>query len=188
MVKKVPEKIVSDSDGLISVNTDDLTTDDSEASTTSLMSEEIENQVESYAYEVPEEPEEPYTENVVSQSTENLISEGSDDLVSGGAEDKIENYGNYSVITIFGRSFWDLWFQKIFRNMASIKFQMLLLIYVPIIYGMFEGKWVNNAWTSKIPATIGLGFLGGGYVTLALGRIYAKTRLKETDVVLDTDS
>ena len=92
-------------------------------------------------------------------------------------------------VTIFGLSFWDLWIQKIFRNVASIKFQMLILLYIPIIYGIFDGRWVSNAWVSKISPTTGLTFLGGGYVTLALGRIYAKTRLQEseTEKLLDTD-
>jgi len=96
-------------------------------------------------------------------------------------------------ISFFNKTFWDLWLQKMFRNIASLKFQMLLLLYVPVIYGMFEGKWVNDVWISKIGVVAGLGFLGGGYITLALGRIYAQTRLQETPVegeeerILDTD-
>jgi hypothetical protein len=92
-------------------------------------------------------------------------------------------------LTVYNRSFWDLWVQKILRNFASIKYQMLILLYVPIIYGMFQGKWVDDVWVAKISATVGLAFLGGGYVTLALGRIYAQTRLKEAEDVeaLDTD-
>ena len=43
--------------------------------------------------------------------------------------------------------------------------------------------------TPWIAAATGLSFLGGGFVTLALGRIYAKTKLKENGnaVELDTD-
>jgi len=82
--------------------------------------------------------------------------------------------------------FWKLWVQKILRNVASMKFQWLLLLYVPVIYGMFEGSWHGEKWIAKIPATIGLSFLGGGFVTLALGRIYSKTHLQEQDK-LDTD-
>lgn len=93
-------------------------------------------------------------------------------------------------ISFFKANFWDLWLQKIFRNFASLKFQMLLLLYVPIIYGMFDGKWVGNVWTSKIGITAGLSFLGGGYITLALGRIYARTRLIDStdDETIGMDS
>lgn len=76
-------------------------------------------------------------------------------------------------------TFWDLWLQKILRNLASMKFQMLLLLYVPVIYGIFSGHWDSHMWYSKIDPKIGLGFLGGGYVTLALGRVYAQTKLIE---------
>lgn len=104
-------------------------------------------------------------------------------------EKKMKRLPSEHAITIFGLSFWDLWIQKIFRNIASIKFQMLILLYIPIIYGIFDGRWVSNAWISKISPATGLAFLGGGYVTLALGRIYAKTRLQEseTEKILDTD-
>lgn len=84
-------------------------------------------------------------------------------------------------LTIFGRKFWDLWFQKLFRNVASMKFQWLLLLYIPIVWGMFQGKWIDGVWVSKISATLGCGLLGGGFVTLALGRIYSQTKLKEND-------
>ena len=75
--------------------------------------------------------------------------------------------------------FWGLVAQKLVRNLSSMKFQMLLLLYIPVIYGMFDGKWVNDVWVAKISAETGLAFLGGGYITLALGRIYAQTKLKE---------
>lgn len=90
----------------------------------------------------------------------------------------------------FSWSFWDLVIQKLIRNFASMKFQFLLLLYIPIIYGLFEGQWIGGLWVSKIPATQGLAFLGGGYVTLALGRIYAQTKLNgndHSDENLDTD-
>lgn len=96
-------------------------------------------------------------------------------------------------ISFFNKTFWDLWLQKMFRNFASLKFQMLILLYIPVVYGMFDGKWVKDVWTPKIGVVVGLGFLGGGYITLALGRIYAQTRLQESPVdgeeekVLDTD-
>lgn len=92
-------------------------------------------------------------------------------------------------LSILDRSFWDLWVQKIFRNLASMKFQWLLLLYIPTIWGMFHtipGITPPKPWISE---TVGLGFLGGGFVTLALGRIYAKTKLKEIEDnrELDTD-
>ena len=132
------------------------------------MSEEIETNItEKEAIEIPEEVEK--TKQTKEKKVRRLLPE--------------------NVVTIFGFSFWDLWIQKIFRNVASIKFQMLIFLYIPIIYGIFDGKWLNNIWVSKIPPATGLAFLGGGYVTLALGRIYAKTRLQEseTEKLLDTD-
>jgi len=87
--------------------------------------------------------------------------------------------------------FWKLWFQKLLRNLASMKFQWLLLLYIPVVYGMFQGKWLVNTWVAKIPPTLGLSFLGGGFITLALGRIYAQTKLKDdsdsVDKTLNTD-
>jgi len=88
--------------------------------------------------------------------------------------------------------FWKLWVQKLLRNLASMKFQWLLLLYIPTIYGMFQGKWLANTWVAKISPTLGLSFLGGGFVTLALGRIYAQTKLKDDssdpiDKTLNTD-
>jgi len=104
-------------------------------------------------------------------------------FVTGGAMVKRQ-------LTIYNRSFWDLWIQKIFRNFASLKFQLLILLYIPIIYGMFDGRWVKDVWQAKISAVTGLAFLGGGYITLALGRIYAQTKLQELEdvEVLDTES
>lgn len=68
-------------------------------------------------------------------------------------------------------------FQKIFRNIASVKYQWLLLLYVPVIYGMFhEGLKSGEPWIS--PA-LGLGFLGGGFITLATSRLIANTKLHE---------
>ena len=80
-------------------------------------------------------------------------------------------------ISFFRKSFWDLWFQKIFRNFASMKFQWLTLLYIPTIWGMFHippgGK---EPWVS---ASVGFTFLGGGFVTLAITRIIARTKLVE---------
>jgi len=79
-------------------------------------------------------------------------------------------------LSVFNYSFWDLWLQKNLRNIASVKYQWLFFLYVPVIYGMFnEGLTKGQPWIS---ATLGLGFLGGGFVTLALGRLITNTALK----------
>lgn len=84
-------------------------------------------------------------------------------------------------------SFWDAWFMKIFRNFASMKFQILAMIYVLVAYGMFHT--LPNSDTPYISAGLGCTLLGGGFVTLALGRIIANTSLvdKKDGEVLDTD-
>lgn len=96
--------------------------------------------------------------------------------------------GIKKALTICNRTFWDIWIQKLFRNLASMKFQWLLLLYIPTIWGMFNtipDKTPTEPWIS---ATVGLGFLGGGFVTLALGRIVARTKLTEKkNGELDTD-
>lgn len=94
-------------------------------------------------------------------------------------------------LTVFGKSFWDLWLQKIFRNLASVKYQWLVFLYVPTIYGMFtirEGTVPPEPWIS---AALGLGFLGGGFITLAGSRMIVKSKLTENgngNGGLDTDS
>lgn len=84
--------------------------------------------------------------------------------------------------------FWRLWFQKNLRNIASIKYQWLVFLYVPVIWGMFhvpEGSATGEPWIS---ATIGISGLFGGFVILALGRMYARTKLTENNGNhLDTD-
>ncbi|RKZ10818.1 hypothetical protein DRQ25_01545 [Candidatus Fermentibacteria bacterium] len=91
-------------------------------------------------------------------------------------------------LSVFDCTFWDLWIQKILRNVASMKFQWLLLLYVPIIYGMFtEGLTSGQPW---ITPTVGLGFLGGGFITLATSRILTRSRVTEEAEnfeTLDTD-
>jgi len=73
-----------------------------------------------------------------------------------------------------------------------MKFQLLIMLYIPTMYGIFKGQWnAAGEWMSIISPETGLAFLGGGYVTLALGRIYAQTRLKgqnDPDENLDTES
>lgn len=85
--------------------------------------------------------------------------------------------------------FWALWFQKILRNIASVKYQWLLLLYIPVIWGMFHIPAGSTSGEPWISATVGLSFLGGGFVTLATTRIIARTRLVESsdDGTLDTD-
>lgn len=81
-------------------------------------------------------------------------------------------------LSFFKLNFWDLWLQKIFRNFASVKYQWLSILCVIVTYGMFnEGLTEGQPWIS---ATLGLGFLGGGFITLALGRLMARTSLKES--------
>jgi len=84
-----------------------------------------------------------------------------------------------SNLSVLKWRFWDLVIQKLIRNMTSLKFQMLILLYIPVINGMFAGMWIGGVWVAKISASVGLTFLGGGYITLALGRIYAQTKLTE---------
>lgn len=98
----------------------------------------------------------------------------------------MSNTNPYDKVTITDRSFWDLWIQKLLRNVASVKYQWLLFMYIPVIWGMFhmpEGSKVP--WIS---ATLGLGFLGGGFITLATSRIIARTKLTENgQEELDTE-
>ena len=80
-------------------------------------------------------------------------------------------------ISVFNKTFWDLWIQKIFRNIASVKYQWMVLIYLPVIWGMFH--LVPGTTLPWISDTVGLAFLGGGFITLATCRIIAKTKLTE---------
>ena len=82
-------------------------------------------------------------------------------------------------LSIFGLKFWDLWFMKHLRNMASIKYQFLVMFFILIAYGMFNIAPNGEPWISD---TKGLAFLGGGFITLTTARIVVKTKLKETDV------
>lgn len=79
-------------------------------------------------------------------------------------------------ISFWNGTFWNLWFMKVFRNFASVKYQWLFLLYIPTIYGMFT--FMPGTVVPWISATLGLSFLGGGFVTLALGRLMANTKLK----------
>ncbi len=89
-------------------------------------------------------------------------------------------------ISIFNKSFWDLWLMKLFRNVASVKYQWLFFMYMPVIYGMFNMP--EGGTTPWISAGAGLTFLGGGFITLATSRIIARTKLTEdSSGSLDTD-
>lgn len=90
-------------------------------------------------------------------------------------------------VSAYDGSFWDLWIQKLFRNFASMKFQLLMIVYVPVVYGMFHMRpGTEDPWISS---ELGLGFLGGGYIALAAGRIIANTSLmsRKEDSDLNTD-
>ncbi len=96
------------------------------------------------------------------------------------------NINPYEKVTITDRSFWDLWAMKLLRNVASVKYQWLFFLYVPVIWGMFHMKpGTTEPWIS---ATIGLGFLGGGFLTLATSRIIARTKLTENGNGNDVDT
>ena len=90
-------------------------------------------------------------------------------------------------LTIFGKSFWDMWVQKMLRNVASVKYQFMAAFFALVSYGMFEGKNVDNS--PLISTTEGLAFLTCGFITLATSRIIMRTSLFEpkTDESLDTD-
>ena len=79
----------------------------------------------------------------------------------------------YTHISIFNRSFWDLWLQKIFRNIASVKYQFLVAFFYLVSYGMFHGE------EPLISPTLGLGFLSGGFITLVTSRLAIRTSLFE---------
>lgn len=82
-------------------------------------------------------------------------------------------------LSIFDKTFWDFFFQKCLRNIASVKYQWLLFLYIPVIWGMFHIKpGSKEPWIS---ATLGLAFLGGGFITLATTRIKARTKLIDDD-------
>ena len=89
-------------------------------------------------------------------------------------------------LSVFEKKFWDLVLQKLVRNLASVKYQWLLLLYIPTIHGMFTIKpGTNDSWVS---ATVGFTLLGGGFITLALGRIIANTNLVDkSDTDFNTD-
>lgn len=97
------------------------------------------------------------------------------------------NNSKYEHISILDRSFWDLWIQKLLRNVASIKYQFMLAFFALIVYGMFIEKTKDGE--PFITATAGLAFLGGGFITLVTSRIAVRTSLfpPKENGNLDTD-
>ena len=95
---------------------------------------------------------------------------------------------NYDKISIFDCSFWDLWAQKMLRNVASVKYQLLILYSSVIVYGMFFK--FDAKGEPFINAAVGLGFMGGGMISLITARLAARTSLFEPkdDVTLNTDT
>jgi len=91
-------------------------------------------------------------------------------------------------ITICNITFWDLWIQKLLRNFASMKFQWMVILYIPVVWGMFHMQPGTDPLTPWISTELGLGFLGGGFITLATSRIIARTKLTEpSNAELDTE-
>lgn len=89
----------------------------------------------------------------------------------------------FEPLSIFKIKFWDLWIMKLLRNVASIKYQFMMAFFIMIVYGMFNVSPFGGPW---IPATVGLSFLGGGFVALATARVISKTNLTENEE-FDTD-
>jgi len=94
------------------------------------------------------------------------------------------NYG----ISIFNRTFWDLWIQKLLRNIASVKYQWLLYMAIPTFWAMFTGHWYHPkdaapVFVPMLNHTIGYTFMGGGFITLATSRIIARTQLTDDESV-----
>jgi len=91
-------------------------------------------------------------------------------------------------LSVFNRTFWDLFIQKCLRNVASVKYQFMAAFFWLVVYGMFFVK--DEAGKSFISSVEGLAFLGGGFITLVTSRIVIRTSLfdpKDKDKDLDTD-
>jgi len=99
----------------------------------------------------------------------------------------VANESPYNKISILNRSFWDLWLQKIFRNIASVKYQFMVAFFWLVVYGMFVEKTAKGE--PFISATVGLAFLGGGFISLVTSRLMMRSSLFESREVgeLDTD-
>jgi len=96
------------------------------------------------------------------------------------------NYNPYEKLSIRDWSFWDIWIQKLLRNIASVKYQLLVMYSTIIIIGMFVEK--TKTGEPFISATAGLAFLSGGMITLIGTRLVARTNLfPPKDDGMDTD-
>ena len=74
------------------------------------------------------------------------------------------------------------------RNVASMKFQWMVILCAIVVWGMFFKTMPGDVTKPLIDAKLGLGFLGGGFITLATSRIIARTKLTEpTNGNFDTD-
>lgn len=80
-------------------------------------------------------------------------------------------------ISIFNRTFIDLWAQKMMRNTASVKYQFMVAFFVVVVYGMFAYKDTDGS--TFISAVEGLSFLSGGFITLVTSRLVIRTSLFE---------
>jgi hypothetical protein len=78
-------------------------------------------------------------------------------------------------ISIFNRTFWDLFIQKCFRNLASVKYQFMAAFFSIVVYGMFFK--IDSVGKPFISSVEGLAFLSGGFLTLATSRIVLRTSL-----------
>jgi len=96
------------------------------------------------------------------------------------------NHNPYEKVSMWDRSFWDLWMQKILRNFASVKYQFMVAFFTVVIYGMFGADTADG--TALLSMKDGLLFLGGGFITLMTGRIAMRSSLiaPSTDG-MDTD-
>ena len=92
----------------------------------------------------------------------------------------------YEKVSLFNRSFWDLWVQKLFRNFASVKYQFMVAFFTVVIYGMFGAELSDGK--PALSMVEGLAFLGGGFISLMTGRIAMRSSLVvPKDDGMDTD-
>lgn len=92
----------------------------------------------------------------------------------------------YKTISIFDKSFWDLWIQKVLRNLSSMKCQLIWGIFWFIYYGMYHCK--DRMGDFVISPTIGLSFLSGGFIAILGAKLVVKTSLFESSTdPLDSD-
>lgn len=92
----------------------------------------------------------------------------------------------YEKVSMWDRSFWDLWMQKILRNFASVKYQFMVAFFIVVIYGMFGAEAADGK--PALSMVEGLAFMGGGFITLVTSRIAMRSSLfPPKDDGMDTD-